>query len=413
MIAFKYASCKNQIWYVRLKMIKKIFFLVNWNLYESKRYFTEKLSQALQKQGVETTIFDIKENPLEAFDALSILQFQPDLICSFNSIPPLANKQKFFYDFLKIPCLSITVDPAMYSLNLISSPYSIVSCVDRNDCASFTSSGFKNAFFLPHATDKEMVQSSRERIYDVVFIGSCNDYEGIRQHWQTYFTKEHVALLDDAADQVLSNKYITVKQALLNALDAAKIAIDRVNFHELYYFLDFYTRGKDRVELIRSIKNANVHIFGQTMIGHPVHIKGWAHYLGNQSNVTLHKAVSYQQSFDILKQSKICLNSMPFFKDGSHERIFNSLACGSLPITSGSKYIEEAFVIGKDLLKYEPGSWDEVNESVNHLLSNEKERLLIVENGRKKVMQNHTWDNRAQQMLEAVNPMVIDILCAN
>jgi spore maturation protein CgeB len=392
-------------------MIKKIFFLVNWNLYESKRYFTEKLSEALNRKGIETTIFDIQENPLEAFDAMSILQYQPDLICSFNSIPPLPGKNKFFYDFLKIPCLSLTVDPAMYSLNLIHSPYSIVSCVDRNDCESFKAAGFEKVFFLPHATDKSIISTSKERIYDVVFIGSCNDYEGIREHWKKYYAKEAIAVLDDAVDQVLSDKYITITQALINALNAARISKEEVNFHELYYFLDFYTRGKDRVELIRSITDANVHVFGQTMIGHPVHTLGWSHYLGNQSNVTLHQFLPYNMSFDILKQSKICLNSMPFFKDGSHERIFNSLACGALPITSGSKYIEEVFEIGKDLFKYEPGHWKDVNAKVNFYLANDKERIKIVESGRKKVMENHTWDNRAEQLLEAANPIVLDMLC--
>lgn len=392
-------------------MIKKIFFIVNWNLYESKRYFTEKLCEALNRQGVETTIFDIKENPLEALDAMSILQFQPDLICSFNSIPPLPGKNKFFYDFLKIPCLSLTVDPAMYSLSLIHSSYSLVSCVDRNDCESFKSAGFEKVFFLPHATDKNMTSTSKERIYDVVFIGSCNDYESIREHWKKYYTQEINTVLDDGIDQVLSDKYISISQALINALKASNIAKEDVNFHELYYFLDFYTRGKDRVELIRSITDAEVHVFGQTMIGHPVHTLGWPHYLGKQSNVTLHQFVPYVHSFDILKQSKICLNSMPFFKDGSHERIFNSLACGALPITSGSKYIEEMFEMGKDLLKYEPGHWLDVNERVNFYLANEKERQKIVESGRKKVMEHHTWDNRAQELLKAANPIVLEMLC--
>lgn len=386
-------------------MIKRVYFIVNWNLYETKRHFTKKLTESLEKLGIETGVFDIQLSPLEAMDAIAIQQFQPDFICTFNAQNAVGDG-KFFYDYIKIPCLSILLDPPMYSLPLLRSPYTILSCVDRFDCDFLLSNNFDRVFFLPHAVDNIKASVKQNRPYDVVFLGSCNDYESLREEWQQQYSPAVCKILDDAVDQVLSDRYIPLAQALLNACAASPAGRDNLDFGKLFYYLDFYTRGVDRVNLIRSIKNARVHIFGEMMQFVSAYKHGWAHYLGGQANVTLHQSVDCLQAFEIMKQSKICLNSMPFFKNGTHERIFNSLACGALALTSDSLYIQEAFKVGEELIVYQPSRWEEANAQIDYFLSHDKERESIVERGQAKVLKEHTWDRRAEQLVAGISPIL-------
>lgn len=381
------------------KTIERICLFTNYNLYESKRHFTEKLAEALERRGIKTAIFDSQQQALEAEMAIEIMNFAPDLTCSFNTIAQLPSGN-FLWDIMKIPHWSILVDPSLYSLNLTSSPYSIMSCVDDFDCELLQAHGFDKAFFWPHAVESSLSTGSEKRIYDVVFLGSCNDYESIRKTWQEKYPAAVHRILDRACDIVLSEKTISLASALVAAWDPS-VSPKEVEFTPLLYCVDSYTRGKDRVELIRAIKDVPVHVFGEIMWGEEMQF-GWDHYLGKQKNVTIHPSVPFQESLKILQRSKISLNSSPFFKSGSHERVFTGLASGALPVTTDSLYWREQFVDGEDLVIYKPGKWDEVNKKIHNVLADPSKREAMVTKGRAKVMKSHTWDARVDQLLQVL-----------
>lgn len=391
-------------------MLKKICCIVNYNLYESKNHFTLKMAEALLRHGIDVKIIDIQKSN-SVLDLNEIQNFNPDLTCSFNSTAQMANGL-FFWDLLQIPHWSILVDPSLYAVNLTNSPYSIISCVDRDDCTGLRShNDFQNVFFWPHAVERELAPLKEgNRPYDVVFLGSCYDYESLRRSWQEKYPAKLNAVLDEAIDAVGSDRYTSLMDALIKAWGNSGLSPDGIDFVKLFYYLDNYTRGKDRVELIRSIKNAKVHLFGELMIEEPAYHLDWKHYLGDQKNVVLHPSVPFTESLEILKQSKICLNSMPFFKNGSHERVFTSLACGALPITSNSRYIGEMFQDGEDLVLYSSANWDAVNVQVDSLLANEKRRKEMAAKGRAKVMKEHTWDRRVEQLLNEL-PSILHRIC--
>lgn len=389
-------------------MLKKIGLIVTYNLYESKRHFVAKLAEALKRKDIEVKIFDGESYSRKAEILNDIQKFSPDVTCSFNSIPPLPDG-RFLWDWLSIPHLALLVDPSIYSTNLVKSPLAIISCVDRNDCALIKSQKFENVFFLPHAVEKELqADEGQQRPYDVVFIGSCNDYESARIDWQNKYPPIAGKILDSAAEQVFSKENVPLIDALVNSINANSFISNEIDFVTLFSYLDVYTRGKDRVELIRAINNSDiqVHIFGESDLGRFANAHGWDYYVGKQPNVVLHPSVPFLESMEILKKSKICLNSMPFFKDGTHERIFTGLACGSVPVTSASRYIEENFKDGQELIVYQPCRWKNASKRIEDLLSDEDKRKEMAALGRKNVMKNHTWDNRVEQLLRTLPPIL-------
>lgn len=386
-------------------MIRKICLITNYNLYESKRYFCQKIAEALNRRGVEVYILDTQGRNIELFfDYFSSLQ--ADVICSFNSTVPY-HVGYFFFDKLRLPYLSFIIDPIFYYQNLLLSPYSILSCVDRFDYEFVHSKGFSNLFFLPHAVERELHAFSKQRrSYDVVLVGSCYDHETLRDAWERKFESKICRALEEAIEIGFSDHKTPFWAAAKQALKDNNLELSEIDFNDFTYFVDYYMRGKDRLELIKSVKDAKVHVFGDPCGSPDFHLKGWEKYLASQSNVVLHKGVSFTESLEIFKRSKICLNSVPSFKNGSHERIFISLACGCLPLTTESIYIRENFIDGEELVLYQFDKRQEVNEKINEFLNRDLERERVVSKGRHNVMLHHTWDNRVETLLEVLPSLV-------
>ncbi len=382
-------------------MLNKVCLIVNYNLYESKRHFTRKFAEAMDRKGMETLIIDAYESSLSADKVASIKRFNPDFTCSFNSLLPIS-ETKFLWDFLEIPHWAILIDPAIYSMNLTKSPYTILSCVDRSDLLGVQSYPFQNAFFWPHAVEKELDPGNEERTHEVVFLGSCYDYESLRASWRQRNPEAINRVLDDAIEIVFSDNSTSLAESLVKAWNASKLDPAGIDFTALFYYLDNYTRGKDRVELIRNIKDAHVHVFGDLSTDNAVGVLGWPQYLASQHNVTVHASVPFEEGLQILRKSKLCLNSMPFFKNGSHERVFDGLAAGAVPVTTDNTFFREYFDEDQDLIYYQMNNRGAVNDKINDLLGDESKRLDIAQRGRALVMENHTWDVRVNEMLEVM-----------
>lgn len=380
-------------------MIDRICLLVNYNLYESKRHFAQGFIEALNRREIETLVIDVQETPLDSRGIAQIQAFDPQLTCSFNTFLP-SRENMYLWDILQIPHLYIHVDPALYASHLTKSPFIIISCVDRKDTAALRSDTFPRTFFLPHAIERGISYDEKaDRPLDVVFLGSCYDYETLKETWKGDFSPEIIAFLENAISHVLADNHTSIADALVQAWSEAKLDPRTVDFITLYKYIDYYSRGKDRVDLIRSIKGTTVHVFGDTAPDIPACKKGWQHYLKNQSNVVIHPAVKFDQSLDVLKQAKICLNSMPFFKDGSHERILYAYACGALPLTTDNLWVREQFVDNQDILLYQHHALDKVESILKPYLKDENKRLEAVRLGKEKVLKKHTWDNRAQEVI--------------
>lgn len=389
-------------------MIKSICHIVNYNLYETKRYFTQKLHEACLRKGIKSFIVDTPDGVLEISSIEKIIRERPDFTCSFNSLLPMPNGQ-FLADQLCTPHLAFLVDPPIYVMDLIKSPYCMVSCVDRFDCDVVKAAGFPNVFFFPHAIDRELATDpGRKRSLDVVFLGSCYDYENLRKEWQQKYPPEVAKVIENAIDISLSGHLKTFIQALVEAWNGSGLDPAGFDFKDLCFYVDNYVRGWDRVSLVRAIKDVPVHIYGG-LWDNEMMVKGWDYYLKGQKNVIVNPAVSFDQSLEILKDSKISLNSIPFFRNGSHERIFNGLAAGAVVVTTDNLYVKEQFSEEEGIVLYEHKRWDQVNESIDEYLKHEGKRHDVVLKGQNKVLKSHTWDNRVELLQETLPPILIDI----
>lgn len=383
--------------------MKAITIITHYNLYESKRYFAECFGKALERHEINVHLLAADRLSTLSNDELSKYFAEVDLTCSFNTMLP-STEGHYPWEFTGIPHWFIIVDPAYYYTQMLKIPGMIFSCVDRYDCDYVRFIGQKKVFFWPHAVEKELSPNAdQDRPFDVVFIGSCYDHVFLREYWQKSLTPEICKVIDDAVEIVLGDSSTPLLVATSLSMKKNKIDPSNEIFRFILYYVDNYMRGKDRWELITSIKDAEVHVWGDLRFSLKEPVHSWSDNLKGYNNIVVHPPVNFQESLNILKQSKICLNSMPFFKNGTHERIFTGLACGSLPITTENLWVNENFRENEELVLYRSGHWEEVNDKVNTYLKDESLRRAVVDRGREKVMQEHTWDARIPQFLRVLS----------
>ncbi|MBA3722418.1 MAG: glycosyltransferase [Parachlamydiaceae bacterium] len=382
--------------------IKKIYlFAPITNQYGVIDYFTEEFANALLRQGVETKIIKAdRYNPREFLN--QILTDPPDCTLSFNGLLP-DEEGRFLSEVINIPHVAYLTDSPTHYFPLVRSRNTTICCIDQDFCHTFQNMNFSRVLFLPHAASKNLTPPLEpDYIYDVLMLNSFIDYEEARKKWQEKFGLVIGAVLDEAAEWALSDRDIPYMQALVDTLDkhlkmGKSIDPRNIDFQELLDSLETFIVGKSRIELLKSIEGASVHIFGSKPGS-----KEWKKYLSQYENIHIHETIPFTQILELMKRAKIVLNSTPQIKRGLHERILSSLACGAAVLALDTPYLSEIFKDEEDILLYKPRDWKEVNRKIQVYLSDESKRQKLVEKGREKVMRFHTWDQRAKTLLTAL-----------
>jgi spore maturation protein CgeB len=345
--------------------MKKIDLLVGDNDYGTTLHFSKGLADALNKMGIQTRLFWVGEGHF--FHAFyTICQDPPDLTCSFSDISlnrtPLG-------DLWHIPHLSLLVDPPIYSLHHCTGKYGWVSCVDEDDCVFLRAAGFPQVFFLPHAADcKWQTSVKKERPFEAVFFGTCLDYEEIALKWP----KKEKELLLAASEKVLTPNGPSIVQAL------AELGVKEYDLPRLHNEVDAYTRGKERIQLIRSLHSQKVHIWGNGV---------WKKYF---PELEVHPPATFEDVLLLMQQSKLVLNSSPRFKAGAHERIFYALMCGASVYTAENRYLKVQL---PEIFTCRLGEWEAPSF---------KEWDGRAEIGQTTILRAHTWEIRAHTLVNSL-----------
>lgn len=159
-----------------------------------------------------------------------------------------------------------------------------------------------------------------------------------------------------------------------------------------YRYIDMNVNAYFRKAMIVTLVNAgiDVHVYGN----------GWdIPELENQPHFHFGGLLSQTECICKMQESRIVLNSMPWFKDGAHDRIFNAMLCHAVCVTDQSGYLTERFTDGKELVFYPLDGIDSLPRIVRGLLDDPKKAGEIAENGYQSAVLSHSWENRAMELL--------------
>ncbi len=314
------------------------------------------------------------------------------------------------FDAYDIPFFNYIVDhPLVHHGNMTSSCQNYyVICVDgeHKDYIDRHYPEVKGAFFLPlagSAPDDYTGQSCEEflsRPYTLGFTGSFDDFRILDEEIDSYpvLLKE---LINTQIDILLTDRSLGLEKSLDMALDA----MDLKDNPELDYeqcavstrIVNRWIKAYTREETIRYL----------LLSGEPVHIwgSGWDKMEDVPDGaMILHQPVSYEKLPEICKQTKICFNVMPWFKDGMHDRIPTAMLSGAAVLTDGSRYIDALPNGGSDMLcLYDAGNLNALPRYAEELVCDPVRTYETAERGRNYASKRFTWHVLAEQIISIID----------
>lgn len=376
------------------------FFKNQTTQYDVLHHFRESLIQALERLHVETSLIDLGSMDRSAFFR-SIYSKPPDYTFAFNGLQSIG-AGRFLCDELEIPHIAWLVDSAHYALDFARSPYNNLIAPDQTSADILKSAGAKHAHFLPHAFDASLATASdTERSVPIVFCGSLMDPIELETLWKQHLPENIANGLLETAEKTLltpSQTYQLAFEEFKNREPDFFNTLSQEKINQLIMSLDGYIRAKDRINLLTSLQGLPVHIYGNALTR-----RTWGDFLDlKNGDYRISPAVNFQAAITIMKNAKIVLNSSPMFKTGAHERIFYGLGLGAAVLTNETPWNQTHFT-KDELLTYPSGEPKLIYDKVADLLDHPEKLKELAYKGQQKVLQDHTWDVRAKQLLNLID----------
>ena len=312
---------------------------------ETQGYFSIQLAEAFQKLGHQTYIFDLSRPWSSTNRFFQFFEKGNTVLVNFNFHGMsgeeifLDEHDRMMWDALRIPSYNIVVDHPMYYHHFLEKhpkDYHHIS-IDRNH-ERYMRRFFPeivNGLFLPLAGTQLYPNKSytpaEYRRYEVTMVGNYTQPE----QFEKYITRiddEYTAFYYGMIDDLLAHPMRTVEEV---AEEHIRREIPEVTEEELkkvmsqLTFIDLYVRFTTRGQAVQALVDAGVkvHVYGG----------GWeALDCKKPENLINGSSLDSVGCLKKLCQSKISLNVMPWFRDGAHDRIFNSMLNGALCLTDSS-----------------------------------------------------------------------------
>lgn len=384
--------------------VNKIVMGTGVSQYGVLNYFTERLAEGFRKCSVEVDIVDLNE--LEQSGSY-IKCDKYDMFFSFNSlftepgIELITNKKN-------VLVWSFMVDHpySLDTLMLENRRYHIVSCVDRKHVKYLDEFYYNNQWrvFMPHGGTVLDNNITPIKENDVSILGSIQ-VEVIDEFKKKISEVNDIMrrIICNIVDLLINNNEQTFEEALKNELKRYEIELQEEEFRilvsELNY-IDAYVRLNKRVNVVKALVDYGiaVHVYG----------KGWQELdISDSENLFIHEMVEYEQALEIISKSRIVINIMPLFTDGSHERVLDTMGQKTICFSDKSIFLEENFEDEKEIFFFSMKNLPELVNKVKKVLEGEYDVEGIIQRAYQKVCSFHTWDKRAQEILDFVN--AIDI----
>lgn len=373
--------------------------LLFYGVVPSLNYFSEELGRIFCSMGIETGLLNLNDKEAD-FNIFSREKF--DAAVCYNCIGTFTmgdSELSQIYDLLDIPVINILMDhPMNLSYCMERHPTKYIQFSPDEEHVKYAKKYYNldNCFFLPHMAS---VVSDIERKKDISILFpaalyQCNGcYKRIIDTFQdNSFMLEIVMNL---LEFMIANTKCTMEAALDRCLrdmgielSLRQFAVIMSSIKDVDWFIRMYYREKVVQEVAKTTRPI-------VIVGN-----GWEESaVAKLPNILLMPPTSFDGVFSYMDRSQITLTVMPWFKAGTHDRIFNSLLHNSCPLTDESRWLVEHLTADLECAYFSLDALGDIGDTVEKLLSDSDSRNRIVENGKKKVQENYTSQNIAQLIL--------------
>lgn len=377
-------------------------------VYDILDIFTYELIPAFRQLGYETLTFDTTDMNTSLAKLYDFIQAPVTAVITFNNLGFNMEliEGKNLWDELDIWCINILMDhPFCHKAALDAAPqHSIVLCPDKNHMRYLQRfyPQIPITGFLPHAgKDKHVTPKPiAERSIDVIYAGGLSRkfaFGMIPDFAQFSFDAKKIA--DTAYEDLIAHPSKTTEHAIEEALLAENIHLsdeELCDFVEKMHYIDLLAVSYYREATVRVLVEAGISV---TLYGTGWDDCAWL----SAPNLHFGGRISADTVVEQMLDAKIVLSTMTWFKDGTHDRVFNGMLAGAVAVTDSSVYMREEFCgdpanPAAELVMFELEQISALPETIKALLADPVRMQQIADAGREKALAGHTWQARAREL---------------
>lgn len=383
---------------------------------ETQQYFTYQMRGEFERLGHEVYIFDLSKTSESLTGLMRFAEKGNTALVSFNfhGLTPgdiFLQDGEWFWDAIECICYNIVVDhPFYYHRFLENAPKRYVHIsIDRKHDAYVRKyfPGILRIPFLPLAGTEYHPEGRlpvKERKTDIVFTGNYSplykfdkyikrlgdEYEAFYRGILAELLEHPERTLEDVAEKHIRREIPEVTKEELKETMGNLI------------FLDLYVRSYIRGKAVQVLADGGLKV--------EVYGGGWDELpCKHPENIINGKSVDSEVCLQKISEAKISLNVMPWFKDGAHDRVFNTLLNGAVLLSDDSIYLREILRDGENCILYNLENIEGMPERVKALLADEDRMQQMADRGYEMAKRAHTWAHRADFLSELIEEGVINL----
>lgn len=358
--------------------------------------FAEQFGAALSRRGKHVIYFDMGKEEIGNATRYMYQRFFAIIgVQSYMFTVKMSDEIHYLHEYVYGPKYNFIFDHPIWLRNHLTHHLKdfTVLTLDSNYAAFVKKHYEYEALLFPPAGIVTEEERELERIYDLTFIATYNDYwsqtamihqmEREKRFFANHLLRvmrQDVSLTtEEAFDRVVAERRMELTEE-----EYLKLFYD---MRRVYYCVTHYYR--DRV--LRTILEAGIQVdvFGDS----------WNDcYLRKYPNLICHGDVTVAESMTIWRQSKLSLNIMSWHKAGFTERMANIMLAGAVLVTDDTAYLRGEYN-GDDMLIFQLAERFRLPEQIKELLGDDAEQKRTALNGKTKTLAKHTWDKRAEEFL--------------
>ena len=389
---------------------------------ETQQYFTYQMREEFERLGHAVYTFNLSRTGESLTGLMRFVERGNTVLVSFNfhGMTPgdiFLQDGEWFWDAMECDCYNIVVDhPFYYHRFLETAPKRYVHIsIDRKHDA-YMQKYFPEILripFLPLAgteyrreecqppEETECCKGGylpvKERKTDIVFTGNYSPLYKFDRYIKR-LGDEYEAFYRGMLAELIAHPGRTLEDV---AEEHIRREIPEVTKEELeetmgnLIFLDLYVRSYVRGKAVQVLVDAGLKV--------EVYGDGWDELpCAHPENIINGRSVNSEVCLQKISDAKISLNVMPWFKDGAHDRVFNTLLNGALLVSDDSIYLREILKDGENCILYTMENIEQMPERVKKLLADEEKMQQIVDRGYAMAKAAHTWAHRADFLSELI-----------
>lgn len=216
---------------------------------------------------------------------------------------------------------------------------------------------------------------------------------------------EYDAIISSLPNQVAYFKQHGVASYLVKLAFDARL-LPRLGPAEKRYDLIFAgsisSDHKLRAESLRALgASVPVDVFG-TVPAEFLRPRSWLGRIKAASKITLHPALWGMEMYETMRESRIVFNrhidaAGPY---ANNLRLYEAVGSGSLLLTDWKQNMDEIFTPGRECATYRDTA--ECVAQAKYYLRNDAEREAIAQAGKRRLVQEHTYEHRVDELLRII-----------